>query len=1399
MYITDLNVMRRIYLLISLMSIIQVSYGQAPVKNKVLKYSLKDGLSFGIVNSITQDENGLMWFATSDGLNRFDGSTFKVYKTTRGDSTGLSGNFVQKVLGDRTDNIWVSSRNGLSKLDTRTEKFTHYRLGSNNLVKNDVDNIVRSKSGNLWIASFGLGFSYFNTKNSEAVSYNRKNLPQLSSDRIVSLFEDSRGLLWIGTLDAGVDIFYQKNGRVTAKAGTLLKTNGTALGRVNEIFEDHLHNVWVATGNGLLHYDRKSGQFLRFQTRRKEIKSNNYLALNEDNQHNLLVGLQDGGLYKLNLNGVTPDANGMNLVPVVGDDGLNMTQRSVQTIYLDKNQNIWVGTYGEGVYMISSISEKFTRIQKIHEDASGKSLMRFYGMCQDKKGFLWFGTDGDGLFRAAPDGNILKRYYADGKAGSLTDNAILSGYCDSDNNLWFGTYAKGLFKYDSHSDSFINYSHVPGNNKSLGANDVRIIYQDKHKNLWIGTNGGGLSLFDPLTQTFSNYSPSNSSLNAYDVRAITEDTNDNLFIGTYGGGLNYLNIKNKQFTRFFDSAEEKRIMPGQVIFAIYLDAANKLWLGTEGDGLITFNRDKKTFQYFNEKNKLANNTVYAIQSADKKSVWVSTNKGLSNIDLHSNSISNFDQSDGLQGGQFNVGSVIYDKLNYAMYFGGTEGLNVFNPDHVNKSHFRPKIMITGLQIFGNQADAKDSLRKAPNVSQALNETRQLTLQPDQAVFSIQYTSLNYAYPQKGEFAYKLDGLDKTWNYVGNQRSATYRYLAPGNYTFRVKCSNQDGIWFDDYATLQITILPPWYKTWWAYFCYVAIFALLIYYYLQYRTKQARLEYEIKLTQLSAEKDKEINERKLSFFTNISHEFRTPLTLIINPIKELLYHEREVDTSSLHIVYRNAKRLLSLVDQLLLFRKADSDAGTLTIFRINLVELCKEVFLCFTYQAKAKGLNFEFICAEQDIEVFADREKVEIILFNLLSNAIKFTPAGGKVSLVITQPDKVIQMEVNDTGPGIKEEKEDQLYSQFYQQENSKGPSAGGFGIGLFLVKKFVESHSGAIRHENNAGGGTRFIVTLLKGTDHLSKNAIYEDNETSSVILQELIENEMPLNEEEEQEQFLLEDPEALADQKSILIIDDNDDLREYLKLLFKADYKVYSANNGREGLFIIKDVLPDIVISDVMMDGMTGIELCSAIREDMSISHVPVILLTSSASPEIKLKGIEDGADDYISKPFDKEILKARVAGILRNKNTLQKYFYNEITLNATNQKIPAEYKTFLDNCIKIVEKHLMDPNFSIQVLASELGISHSSLYKKIKFISGQSANGFIRFIRLRKAAEILINTRHNIFETSGLVGINDIKYFREQFKKVFGINPSQYMKKYRKNLAEDMVVNEFSGRVKV
>lgn len=1373
-------------------------YAQSPIKNKILNYSLKDGLSFGIVNSITQDDKGFMWFATNDGLNRFDGTNFRVFKSRQVDPSALASNYVQKVLCDVHGNIWVSSRNGLSKLDTRTEKFIHYKLTSGRAVKSDVGNIVQSHDGNLWIATYGLGFSYFNIKTTKFINYTQANLPGLSSNRVISLFEDSKGLLWVGTQENGINVFSHNGGVIATRQSLTSQIANLSAARINDIFEDHFHNIWIATGNGLIYYNRQYNKFSLLQTSQPDIKSKRYISVIEDSNKQLLVGLQDGGLYKVSL-GHDANYNTENflLQPVTGDDDYYLTQRSVQTLYIDKDKNIWVGTYGDGIYMVSSIKEKFSKITKKRFGFGGESPVRFYGMCSDQDGFLWLGTDGEGIFKTSHNGNQVKQYKADGKPGSITDNAILCIYSDKNGNVWIGTYAKGLFLYDKKTDSFINYKHDQNDLKSLGGNDVRVIYQDNHKNLWVGTNGGGLSLFNTITKTFTNYTPANSGITSYDVRSIAEAENGNLWIGTYGGGLSFYNFGQKKFSRFFSPVDEKNNLPSQVIFSIVPDNQKRLWIGTEGDGLISYDLENKRFKKFNETNGLANNTVSAIKESGSGSLWLSTNKGLSNIDTHTDKILNYDQSDGLQAGQFNGGSVLFDTTNKLMYFGGTEGLNFFDPEKVNQSNYKPRVIITGLQIFGKQVEVGAVDKDRAVLPEAINEARQITLMPDQSVFSIQYTSLNYTYPQKGGFAYKLEGLDKSWNYVGNQRLATYRYLEPGDYVFKVKASNQDGLWSENYATLQIKIMPPWYKTWWAYLSYIIVTGLIIYRYMLYRANQTKLKYEIKVAQLSAEKDRELSERKLSFFTNISHEFRTPLTLIINPVKDMLFgNSGQInDPNNMHIIYRNARRLLSLVDQLLLFRKAESETDKLKIVRLNIIALCHEVFLCFNHQARTKHIQFDFFSPKEVIEIFADREKIEIALFNLISNALKFTPDHGSVSCIITDADGRVGIEIKDSGCGIAEGTGDQLFNKFYQLQNT-APLAGGFGIGLYLVKLFIESHKGTISYTSQQEQGTVFNVSLLKGREHLGQHFVFEDVAETSVFLDELIEIKDELVTIETGNSIKTRSHEALSsDTKTMLLIDDNHQIRSYLKQIFAADFEIFEADNGTQGLELVYHLVPDIVISDVMMQGLSGIEVCSRIKEDQVLNHIPVILLTASSSPEIKLKGIEGGADDYISKPFEKELLIARVNGILKSRNNLQKYFYNEITLKSNDLKISQEYKEFLEKCLQIVELHLSDPDFSIKTLATEINMSHSNLYKRIKSISGQSANSFIRFIRLRKAAEILLTTDSTVYETASMVGINDLKYFREQFNKLFGINPSDYVKKYRKpfhnnyNVSRDIV----------
>jgi signal transduction histidine kinase/DNA-binding response OmpR family regulator len=592
--------------------------------------------------------------------------------------------------------------------------------------------------------------------------------------------------------------------------------------------------------------------------------------------------------------------------------------------------------------------------------------------------------------------------------------------------------------------------------------------------------------------------------------------------------------------------------------------------------------------------------------------------------------------------------------------------------------------------------------------------------------------------------------------------------------------------------LSITILPPWYRTIVAYALYALIIGSLLYMFYSYRVKQTQLQYKVKLTELNAEKEKEINEKRQSFFTNITHEFRTPLTLIINPLKDLLKKDEiQPEKEELNAVYRNARRLLSLVDQLLLFRKTESETGKMQAAPVNMYDVCHDAYLYFNQQAKSRNIQYEFVSANTNIELFADKAKLEIVFYNLLSNAFKYTPNGGHISFSITETDSCVEVKIADSGRGVPDHVGAKIFDKFYQVNDVGMPVKPGFGIGLYLVKQMLEQHGGKISYSSVAGGGTTFTVTLRKGKAHFDNAQINsKSQQNESILLGEIDEGIEPLISSPKKTTNGLES--VVSEKLSILLVDDNEQIRSYLAKVFANNYITYEAGSAEQGLELAKEMMPDVIISDVVMAEMTGFDFCKLVKETPSLSHIPFILITGSSSNEQKLRGIEYGADDYITKPFETDMLVAKVQSLIKKQENLQKYFYNEITHQKQSLNISGEYKEFLEACIKIVERNLDRDDFNIQVLATEMGMSHSKLYKKIKTISGQSANAFIRFIRLRKAAELFINSDYNVNETAFYVGIKDIKYFREQFAKTFGMKPSEYIEKYRKNLGKNYKLNE-------
>ncbi|WP_069659629.1 hybrid sensor histidine kinase/response regulator transcription factor [Arcticibacter eurypsychrophilus] len=1347
--------------------------GLRPENYAIKTYTTNDGLPSKNTTAALKDRRGFMWIGTENGLCKFDGYTFKTFVNIPGDPTSITNNYINALIEDQRGRIWVGTMDGLNLLNPLTEKFSRFYHGegiTGSISNNKIWSVLADQEGLIWIGTDD-GFNQFVEKNHSFIVYqpDTSNRYAMKGKSVNAIVEDRFHTLWLGNWSSGLNSF----NKTTRHFTNYIQPHRSGEKNPNDVWNlctDDQGMIWVGTyWKGLFQFNPATGKFTALKC---PDPGNTAVFTVKKAGKNLLVAGGNAGFYWINTM-----HNTWTKLPELANNPFGDT-------YTDQNGLIWI-CGSDGLTKIDYKQYKFELLRLSLGQKIVKSIVL-------KDSVLWLGTN-NGLYQFDYKNGSSRLFLHTSDSKSLASNEISKLYLDSEGTIWILT-ENGFDQYSESTGNFIHHYH----HSSIGNLFNEDVFRDMVE-LSLGeyalATDAGLKIYHSRSNTFTHYynnKKDSYSINNNHLYSLLKDADNAVWIGTYGGGLNRFDPVKKRFTVYTNNEKNKGSISNNIVRDLYLDSKHTIWVCTP-DGLNKYLKKSNSFQVYTKKHGFSSNVFNEITEDNKGNMWVLTENGITTFNPTTMAIKNFDEADGVYSS-----TTMCKAPDGSIYLAGKQGLVYFDPLRIKYNKQLPPVYFSDFQIFNKSVlPGKNSPLK-----QALNSVKEITLSHDQSVFSFEFVALNYTHSEKNEYAYKLVGFDEKWNYVGKQRKATYTNLNPGRYVLWVKASNNDGLWNTAGRKLVLIITPPWFQTWWAYLIYMSIIGGLIYAYILYRDRQAQLRYKIKVAHIEAEKEKELNERKLSFFTNISHEFRTPLTLIINPVKELLYKDdKNVDTTNLNIVYRNAKRLLSLVDQLLLFRKADLKVDKLKVSKLNLVNLSKEVFLCFSHQAKSKDINFVFSSILTLIDVYADREKLEIVLFNLLSNAIKFTPEHGSVNFSLREDSGVIHIEIKDTGCGIPESTGEKLYNRFYQEPGSNDSLKGGFGIGLFIVRNFIESHGGSISYVSKEREGTTFRIQLLKGKTHLNPELILDDLddlETSSVFLKELIEDEISANAIVEAADETFFNEELTSDMKRMLIIDDNKDIREYLKQLFKLEYKLYEADNGHDGLQLIKEFVPDIVLCDVMMPGMSGIELCSVTKEDITLSHIPFILLTASSSSEIKLKGIEGGADDYISKPFDKEILIARVTSILKSKNNLQKYFYNEITLNAHNLKISNEYKDFLDSCILIVEKHLIDPEFNIQVLAEEIGMSRSKLYKKIKSISGQSSNSFIRFIRLRKAAEIFINTDNTILETSYLVGINDSKYFREQFNKLFNMNPSQYIKKYRKTFSNNLSLNQDLMRFK-
>jgi signal transduction histidine kinase/ligand-binding sensor domain-containing protein/DNA-binding response OmpR family regulator len=1306
---------------------------------------IENGLSNNSVTSIYQDHNGFMWFGTYDGLNRYDGYEFKVFRNVIGDSTSLHFNHVTTIEGDADHNIWLGGQKGVSIYNPLTANFSaakyHPYKGSKlQTLDKDVGIVKAVTGGALLVGTHHFGLIVFQNSSLPGIQIPLHFPQQDEKDYGVTAIEyDSlRQIIYVFVNKAGLFSYDVKQRKLTPLNTTLKQASSLKVGSSG--------SLWVG-GNKTVH---EYSAVLNSYKNPLSLKSS-VINLCYDKKGVLWIATDGAGVWLLQPGHQTPTP----LLTPAGKGEVN--SNAVYAVYEDVESRKWIGTLRGGISLIeprASVFQKVTYTSPAKSSIADNFIMSF---CEAGKN-VWVGTDGAGLRYWNRATNKFSEFVHDAfDDGSISSNFITNIIHDSQKDLWVSTWFGGINRLKKGARSFEHFTCYNPVSKSA-ENNVWFLYEDSQKRLWASaTNDGSLYLF-------------NRSLNQFEIfddkvvncQSITEDRNGTLWAGNYSE-LVKLDTKNKKHTVY---------SIGYSVRCILEDKAHNFWVGTQEGGLLLFDRKTGKYQRFTTKDGIPNNTVLRLLEDKNGNLWMSTFKGLSKFDTKTKLFRNYFQSDGLQSNQFSFNAALA-LTSGEFLFGGIKGFDVFYPDSVYSLDKKPRIFLSGLKI--NNAPVEQN--PAYVSGRSFEQINEITLPYDRAVLSLDFLALEYSGSDKIQYAYYLENWDKSWNYTNNIRTANYSRLREGTYTFQVKVSSADNKWSNEMTLLKIKVLPPWYRTWWAYLLYLSLGLGAIYLYLLYKNRQSKLKYQVKVAQIEAEKDKELNEKKLLFFTNISHEFRTPLSLIINPIKDILDKKEDTgDNEELSTVYRNARRLLRLVDQLLLFKKADSEMGKLNIVNLNLYGLCKEVYSCFLQQARAKKITYTFEFANKALNIYADREKLEIALFNLLSNAFKYTPENGNVVFQVVEEDNTVKILIKDSGVGIPAGTDEKLFERFYQGKDTS--AAGGFGIGLYLVKNFIEAHEGKISYQSKEGQGTSFFISLKKNIEAAITPNLTSDIGESSVLLKELNEDGNAPEIADANNQL----GELMTDQLSLLIVDDDRETVKYLSGIFKKQYKVYEAWSGEDGIRLAREHLPDLVISDVHMKAVGGIDLCKNLKEDSTVSHIPVILITGSSSDETKLKGIESGADDYIQKPFDKELLIARVSAILRSRNSLQKYFYNEVTLQSNNLKVSVEYKEFLERCMHIVESHLENEDFSIKTLASEIGMSHSNLYKKVKSVSGQSVNGFIRFIRLRKAAEILINTENNVNQTAGMVGFNDIKYFREQFNKLFGMNPSEYIKKFRK-----------------
>ena len=1325
------------------------------------------GLSNSNVLSIIKDSDGFMWFGTANGLNRFDGTHMKTFYSDDRDSTALSNSYISRIYAGPEKKLWVKNVNGLFEVyQPETERFERNigRYAEKYGLKDQPIHKLYQDGSRYWFIHRSGGISIYDEEKKETVYLGKGsgNQGYLSTDRVASVGKNKLGEYWVVHQNGMVDVLNGNDWGIFETVQIDLDLSPSE-DYDFDIFIDSEHDAWIYSPEyafGVIHIDRKRNQISYINDQSKPFRLNNTLVkgLIEHRKGQIWLCTDHGGINVIHKQKGTVD-----YVMHDPERSRSLAHNAIYSLYKDADDIIWIGTYKKGVNYYHPGLMSFRHIRKGYATETTLPYNDVNVFVEDSLGNLYIGSNGDGLYYHDRQAGTYRRFLHDpADPGSISGNVIVDLAMDEDGILWVGTYLNGLSRFDG--KKFTRYMPQTDNPNSLSDVNVWKIYVDRKNRVWVGTLRGGLNLWDRERERFVRFPVGGETfpMNNQYISSFAEDMDGNLWVGG-GYGIDVINIE-KGHHRYYSTTHDPDLA-GNNVTELFLDTTGLMWVATS-QGLSYYDPKQGVFYSYSTEEGLPTNNLVSMLEDDDQNFWLSTQSGLSYATVDRSleplrlNFRNFDERDGLQGALFNKNAA-YRTSDGEFIFGGPNGYNQFRSENFSFDLDEPEIVFTGFQLFNKVVGIGEQINGRAILDKAVTYTPEIILKYYEDVFSIDFAALNFIHLEKNKFRYKLEGFNQEWIPISEPPyRATYTNLDPGSYRLVVQAANHDGQWGQKQYSRIIVIQPPFWQTPLAYVIYFILAVLVVFYYRKQLLAKERAKFQRIEEQREARRIQELDRMKTRFFTNMSHEFRTPLTLILTPIERLMRENDDPEQLRQYVtIQRNSKRLLQLVNQLLDIKNLEKEGLNFNPSEGDIVSFIEDRVNAFIDLSEKKRIGFSFHSTINSFQTRFDEDKLEKILFNLLSNAFKFTPDEGEIRIGVSgeavgERSYTLLIRVRDSGIGIRGQDLPRVFERYYTSDHQGKVSNQGSGIGLALALEFAKLHGGDIAVSSEQGRGAEFCVRL--------ELPVLSDPQ---------------LREASEEDFFAV--GENNSDKPLILLVEDHEEFRNYLADCLLGEYQVVTAANGKEGLQKVMACLPDLVITDMMMPQMDGVALCQEVKKDIRTSHIPVIMLTARSSEEKHLEGLDSGCNLYLTKPFNLDILCSSIRNLLEERERLQAFYRKRISVQTSDQEIVSLDDRLIKKAIELVEANLEDAEFSVEQMSRELGMSRVHLYKKLSSLTGKSPVEFIRLIRIQRAAQLLGTSQLTVSEIAYKVGYNNAKYFSKHFKLEYGVLPSVYASK--------------------